>query len=122
MTVDSGKAPREGTCYGDPKMPARIRANSAAWKKLRTECYGPCLICGDAWRVELHHVISRAQGGDDVPANLVPLCAEHHRRITEHVGLARVDLRHSFSPETIRYCVMKVGAARFDSMYPWSGS
>lgn len=122
MTVDSGMAPREGTCYGDPKPPARVRANSAAWKKLHADCWGPCLICGDTWRVELHHLVPRAQGGDDIKANLVPLCAEHHRRVTEHVGLTCVDLRQSLSPEHIRYCVDKVGAERFEKSYPWSGS
>lgn len=54
----------------------------------------PCLACAsrDAQgalaavhegtaRSHAHHVRSRGAGGDDVPENLLPLCAQHHMEI-----------------------------------------
>ena len=43
---------------------------------------GTCGICGKSYGLELHHVYPRGQGGDDVRANLLFLCGEHHRRVT----------------------------------------
>lgn len=60
----------------DPKPARRIRdpkvfaAFHAQWHD--------CLSCGHANWISAHHVLSRAQGGDDVLANLVPLCLQCH--------------------------------------------
>jgi hypothetical protein len=37
------------------------------------------------WADDAHEIVSRARGGSITdPANLVPLCREHHRWVTEH--------------------------------------
>jgi len=36
-------------------------------------------ICGSTRWTHLHHIVPKAQGGRDVPENLVTLCAAHHR-------------------------------------------
>jgi hypothetical protein len=40
------------------------------------------VLDGKGHGLELHHVYPRGQGGDDVRANLIFLCHDHHRRIT----------------------------------------
>jgi len=40
-----------------------------------------CVSCGHGAVIEAHHILSRAQGGDDTRANLVPLCQECHRAL-----------------------------------------
>ena len=49
---------------------------------------GECALCGEV-EFELHHVLSRAQGGDDVRENIVKLCAERHGEITHNEEGAR---------------------------------
>lgn len=66
----------------DVKPRPRIMASRTVWKKLRLAKDGPCRICGTPPPNELHHLYSRARGGDDVAANLVPLCTVDHDRVT----------------------------------------
>ena len=66
----------------DPKPRRRVRATVAERRRLRTEkLTGVCRVCGDR-PSELHHVVSRAQGGDDTADNLVPLCVGCHVLVT----------------------------------------
>lgn len=51
---------------------------------------------GCGYADDLHEIVSRARGGSIVdPENVVPLCREHHRWVTEHpleaekLGLSR---------------------------------
>ena len=71
-----------------------------------------CAITGSNVAIELHHVLPRAQGGDDVRANLVFLHRKVHQAITvndpvalkllgEHIWDERAD--------TIAYLVYKLG-------------
>jgi 5-methylcytosine-specific restriction endonuclease McrA len=41
---------------------------------------GSCRDCGATYFLAAHHVIPRAEGGADHPANLVALCAACHAR------------------------------------------
>jgi 5-methylcytosine-specific restriction endonuclease McrA len=43
-----------------------------------------CVVCGTNWRLELHHVVYRSQGGTHDESNLATLCQDCHRRI--HAG------------------------------------
>jgi 5-methylcytosine-specific restriction endonuclease McrA len=67
-----------------PDELAQIRKAKGSWCRL-------CVLEGrrGTRQVELHHLIRRSQGGDDVPANLVPLCRQHHRQV------------HGGNPDTI---------------------
>ncbi len=64
-------------------------------------------------RLELHHILPRAQRGDDVRANLVWLAAEHHRRITVNDEDARRRLGEYLRrerPDFYVYLVNKMGS------------
>lgn len=76
-----------------PKPRKRIRATAAEWAAIAEAKQGPCRICrriesnGSVHsRIELHHLIRRSQGGDDVAENIVPLCGECHTKL--HAGNA----------------------------------
>lgn len=46
--------------------------------------YRECAICGETSDLQIHHIVYRSQGGDDVDANLCCLCRQHHDEI--HAG------------------------------------
>lgn len=39
--------------------------------------------CDRRGRLEVHHIVHRAHGGDNDPANLILLCCFHHHRVHE---------------------------------------
>ena len=57
-------------------------AGPKTWQRLWDEKGGPCRICSArAPLIELHHVVTREDHGDDAADNLVPLCADCHRGV-----------------------------------------
>jgi len=59
----------------------------ATWRErvvLRRQKIGVCRRCCARWGTELHHLVKRSHGGDDVADNLIPLCRDCHRFIHEH--------------------------------------
>ncbi len=68
----------------DPKPAKRIRASQAEWSELH-EAFASalCVHCAQG-PIELHHVLPRSQGGDDVRENLAPLCRTHHTMLEGH--------------------------------------
>ncbi len=68
----------------DPKPAKRIRASQAEWSDLH-EAFATalCVHCAHG-PIELHHVLPRSQGGDDVWENLAPLCRTHHTMLEGH--------------------------------------
>lgn len=86
----------------DFKAPARIRDRSvyAEFHALNLSCCACKRI--PAFRCEAHHILHRSQGGDDVLANLAPLCrlchaAEHGNPYT--TGGVRI------TPEFVRAAI-----------------
>jgi len=68
--------------------PRRIVDRQAIRKARRARCQ----VCGSTWMLHVHHIKSRGAGGDDVPENLVCLCAACHEKA--HRGLLpRAQLR-----------------------------
>ena len=52
---------------------------------LVTKRDGVCVRCGSTYYLSAHHVIPRAESGDDAPENLVSLCVSCHARLeAEH--------------------------------------
>jgi hypothetical protein len=62
--------------YYDPK-PTKRERNPAAFKMFHAAGHD-CLSCDSTRGIHAHHLLSRAQGGDDVLANLVGLCSGCH--------------------------------------------
>ena len=78
-----------------------------------------CWVCGGRWS-DLHHIVSRAQGGDDVVANLAPLCRPCHRAVTDREPWARGKLRGALMPSNLRYLEEKTidAVAWLNRQYP----
>jgi hypothetical protein len=76
---------------GKPDWRPRSRKrNKHILRRLHLEREG-CALCGEQ-PVQLHHVLSRAQGGDDNVYNIVKLCVECHCLITDNDVEKRMEL------------------------------
>ena len=113
-----------------PQKKPRYKANKKKWEQLRAAKDGPCRVCRGAPPNELHHLVPRSQGGDDVCANLVPLCHRCHERVTRYDREACAELRKSLtwrdprsnhpleSGDEYTYVVGKMGEGWLESRYP----
>jgi 5-methylcytosine-specific restriction endonuclease McrA len=73
---------------------------ASAWRMIRSGVIerdgGRCRICGKdlstvpSWLTEVHHVRPKAEGGLDLPSNLITLCVMCHKRITAEALLSEV--------------------------------
>jgi hypothetical protein len=106
----------------DPKPAARIVNPDAMKRKLASDLV--CRGCHVRRAANCHHLIGKAQSGDDVEANLVPLCgsgshgchgALHGNPYVEVGGLrwtahdVRQNIGMTLHPEEILYLVAKLG-------------
>jgi 5-methylcytosine-specific restriction endonuclease McrA len=57
-------------------------ASPKKWQAIADAKQGPCRCCLLPPPNELHHIITRAQGGSDVAENIAPLCHGCHGFIT----------------------------------------
>jgi hypothetical protein len=105
----------------DPKPIARVKADQNEWVKLRAEKLGPCRICTLGDNVTLHHLVSKSLRGDDVAANLVPLCGDGtrgcHGRIESRDPWAATLLGHSLTRAEREYVIEKKSAAFLNKYY-----
>lgn len=101
-----------------PKQWAAIRA-----EKLDAQ---PCRICDVVWgdrtelrfgRIELHHLVPRSRGGDDVAANLVALCWWHHDRVTRNVPSALRLLEAELTDQERAYVIGKLGEGALERLF-----
>lgn len=105
----------------DFKEGKRKKASRKEWKSLHSSKTGPCRICSEQ-PTSLHHLVPRSLGGDDVEANLVPLCGSgttgchgYVERRDKHVcGMLRAMLK----PAEENYIVEKQGAHYLNKRYP----
>jgi 5-methylcytosine-specific restriction endonuclease McrA len=61
---------------------SRHRLDPDSYRKLHTEVLERdgwrCQYCGASNRLQVHHICSRSQLGDDTDENLITLCADCH--------------------------------------------
>lgn len=95
----------------------RVVADRKGWEALREEKLAPCRVCGTALLIELHHLVARSLGGDDVAANLVPLCGPCHRDVEEHVERACKQLGLSLTDAELAYITVAKYAGYADQRY-----
>jgi predicted restriction endonuclease len=106
----------------DPKPSKRIKATHKDWQVLRWhKMTQGCRLCGMRDRVELHHLVGRDLGGDDVLDNLVPLCPTHHQMVEERVSEACYALREQLRASEIRYVLEKKSFVFLNRYYPLGG-
>lgn len=86
---------------------------------LHTDRSKECALTGVTTNLELHHVLSRGQGGDDVRANLVFLVRDVHLRVTANDPVVLRWLGEHIRdhrPDTIEYLNWKLGERAPDWM------
>jgi hypothetical protein len=80
------------------------------------EPWQPCWACSTpAPNIDMHHIIPRADGGDDAPTNKMPLCKSCHERVT--TGFADLNyliymlgqLNSPSTPAWVRILFLKCG-------------
>jgi len=97
----------------------RVRATRAEWEWITALKLGPCRVCvlpasnGHGFpRVHMHHLVSRAQGGGDVPSNIVPLCLACHDDVHGRAPDALRILAESLTEAEREYVIGKRGELR----------
>ncbi len=101
-----------------PKPQKRIIDKEVGYEKCRAERY--CRACRNPWS-DRHHLVPRSLGGDDLDANIVPLCnpcnLDFHLspKGRETVGAA---VRKTLSDDELGYIVSKKSWAFLDRYYP----
>ncbi len=111
---DARPLSKEAQLQRGPKRPKRQVAGGKRKGQMREAKQGPCRICGKLPPNELHHLISRAQGGADTEANLVPLCQTDHAFIEARDPIAGMILASSLTDEEYSYAVYHYGEGFFE--------
>jgi len=91
-------------------------ASPKQWQAIIEAKKGPCRVCvqptsnGHGFPViEFHHLVPRAQGGDDIEDNIVPLCYGCHFCVTTHSPWSLAALAASLTDSEYAYVVSKLG-------------
>lgn len=105
-----------------PKRPARIKATTQQWVKIRQAKLGTCrgykATTDCEGRAELHHIVPRSWGGDDLADNIVPLCTRHHRDVTERRDRNLTSLlAWSLTDAEYSYCIGKLGEGALERLF-----
>lgn len=78
---------------------------------------GSVTLFGRPVRIEYHHLVSRARGGDDVEDNIVPLCRDCHEAITRRKSMQMQMLARSLTDAEYAYVVGKLGEGAMERLF-----
>jgi 5-methylcytosine-specific restriction endonuclease McrA len=67
--------------------------------------------------LELHHIIPRSQGGDDVADNLLPLCSWHHGMVTLRDEGYLQNLAAALTDAEYAYVIGKLGEGALERLF-----
>lgn len=101
----------------------RVTASRDEWLRLRAT-----KLIGQVCRIqledaplcpatELHHLVPRSLGGDDVADNLVPLCSKHHRWVTAREQPVLGALGASLTDAEYAYVIGKLGEGGMERLF-----
>lgn len=113
---DAKPRPKSAQLARGQRRYRRTVASPRQWQAIIAAKQGPCRACVnvqrngcDTGRIEFHHVVARADGGDDVGDNIVPLHGECHYRITKRVHLVSRRMLESLTDAEYAYMVERGG-------------
>jgi len=133
--VRVGMASRRRIRAGGPSSLGRSAACLEEWREIRAQVLARarwvCQSCGVRTRLEVHHVVKRAQGGSDFDLDrLIALCRDCHaqtdapfsqgRRVITPLGAGRFgcEVRHGDSKWSVRQGGRDAGAAPPGTVQP----
>jgi hypothetical protein len=93
-------------------------ATSEEWEQIFDQKNGFCRVCSWEGAIEMHHLVGRDLGGDDVPENIVALDNLCHKLVEERKQPECGRLRAKLSAEEIAYVLGKKGQGFLDRYYP----
>lgn len=94
-------------------------ASPKQWAAIRAEKLDgqACRICGWLTNPELHHIVPRDRGGDDVAANLLPLCRNCHTHLEARHPVALGAVARSLTDAEYAYVVGKLGENALERLF-----
>ena len=109
----------------DPKVKPRGErryrrkvASPKQWAAIRAEKLDRCRACFVTNEpLQLHHLVSRAQHGDDVAANLVPLCRYCHAAVTNRRAEALAAVARRLEDDEYAYVISKLGEGAMERLF-----
>jgi 5-methylcytosine-specific restriction endonuclease McrA len=111
--------PKSRTLARGERRYRRKVASPKQWQAIIAAKTGPCRVTvapttnggtpSTSQPIEFHHLVARAQGGDDVEDNVVPLSPDGHRRVSEREPDALAALAASLTGAEYAYVVGKLG-------------
>ncbi len=116
VTVSGDPFPKSSQLARGERRYRRKVASPKQWQAFRAAKGGPCRVCAEH-ATQLHHVIARGRGGDDVADNLVPVCADCHHAITLRMSEPCRVLASSLTDAEYAYAVEKGGEQVFERVY-----
>src|SRR5437899_2678980 len=104
----------------DEARPYRRKvASPKQWQAIIAAKLGPCRVCtktatnggirAEPHPIEFHHLIPRAQGGDDVADNIIPLHESCHFCVTVRQASALQAVAESLTDAEDAYVIGKLG-------------
>ena len=73
--------PKSAQLARGPRRYRRKVASPKQWQALQEAKSGPCRVCSSRAAIQLHHLVWREDFGDDVTANLIPVCQDDHEAL-----------------------------------------
>ncbi len=108
--------PKDAQLARGPRRYRRKVASPKQWQAIQSAKQGPCRACPTVYRngsvppsVQLHHLVSRQDGGDDLADNIVPLCPACHRYVTERLPAECKRLLSSLTDAEYAYMIERGG-------------
>lgn len=97
-------------------------ASPKQWQAIRAEKLGPCRVCevkeaNPYVAIHLHHLVSRGALGDDVAANLAPLCSDCHGLVEGRDPHALAVLAEGLEDAEYAYVVGKLGENALERLF-----
>jgi 5-methylcytosine-specific restriction endonuclease McrA len=99
---------------GDRRYRRKV-ASPKQWQAIIAAKKGPCRVCGFTGIMEYHHLVPRAQGGDDVADNIVPLGHSCHEKITSRTLKAAESV--SLTDAEYAYVIGKLGEGGIERLF-----
>lgn len=113
---------------GRPRRYRRKVAGPKQWQALRAEKLTACRVCELVYPdyptqeplfppLELHHLVSRSKGGDDVADNLYPICRGHHKDVEERFATTLKIVARSLTDAEYAYIIGKLGEGGIERLF-----
>jgi 5-methylcytosine-specific restriction endonuclease McrA len=118
MTDPAKPYPKSSQLARGERRYRRKVASAKQWQAIQAAKLGPCRVCVapsrngggfQSHRIQLHHIVPRDLGGDDVPENIAPVCGDCHGKITRRETTALHALAASLTDAEYAYCIDKLG-------------